>query len=56
MLPAPGFRDANVLTRTTLQPDASLPTFSVAQIVHALQRVPGVLLAEIAAGTRHARG
>jgi len=50
MLPAPDFRDANILTRTTLQVDESLSTLSVAQLVHALQRVPGVLLAEIAAG------
>jgi hypothetical protein len=51
MLPAPGFRDANLLTRTTLEVDESLSTLSVAQLVRALQRVPGVLLAEIAAGS-----
>jgi hypothetical protein len=54
MLPAPSFRDANLLTRTTLQVDESLPTLSVAQLVRALQRVPGVLLAEIAPGSARA--
>jgi hypothetical protein len=54
MPPGPGFRDANILTRTTLQVDESLPTPSIAQLVHALQRVPGVLLAEIAAGSARA--
>ncbi len=51
MLPAPDFRNANFLTRTTLQVGESLPTLAVAQLVRALQRVPGVLLAEIAPGS-----
>jgi hypothetical protein len=54
MLPTPDFRDANILTRTTLQVDGSLSTLSIAQLVHALQRVPGVLLADIAAGSARA--
>lgn len=51
MLPALDFRNANFLTRTTLQVGESLPTLAVAQLVRALQRVPGVLLAEIAPGS-----
>jgi hypothetical protein len=44
---------ADILTRTTLQMDGSLSPPSIANVVHALQRVPGVLLAEInAAGAR----
>jgi hypothetical protein len=45
--PAPG--DDDFLTRTTLQLDESLSLPSVAQLIKTLQRVPGVLLAEIAA-------
>ncbi len=37
----------DILTRTTLQIDGSLTTPSITHVVHALQRVPGVLLAEI---------
>jgi hypothetical protein len=50
---APGERATALLTRTTLQTfgDASAP--SLAAFVRALQRVPGVLLAELqAAGAR----
>lgn len=54
MLPTPDFRDANMLTRTTLQVDESLSTLSIAKLVHALQHVPGVLLAELAAGSARA--
>jgi hypothetical protein len=58
MMPAaPGARDADLLTRTTLQMDEGLSTPSIAQIaqvIHALQRVPGVLLAEITTGTARA--
>jgi hypothetical protein len=55
MMPAePGARDTALLTRTTLQMDEGLSTPSIAQVIHALQRVPGVLLAEITAGTARA--
>jgi hypothetical protein len=37
----------DLLTRTTLQIDASLPAPTIAQAIRALQRVPGVLLAEL---------
>jgi hypothetical protein len=37
----------DLLTRTTLQIDASLPAPAIAQAIRALQRVPGVLLAEL---------
>ncbi|MFY9779760.1 MAG: hypothetical protein WAJ85_04530 [Candidatus Baltobacteraceae bacterium] len=50
----PGARDAALLTRTTLQMGEGLSTPSIAQVVHALQRVPGVLLAEITSGTARA--
>jgi hypothetical protein len=39
--------DEVLLTRTTLQIEGSLPTASVARMIQALQRVPGVLLAEM---------
>ncbi len=39
--------NADLLTRTTLQVDGSLVGGSVAQMIRALQRVPGVLLAEV---------
>jgi hypothetical protein len=35
------------LTRTTLQIDGTMSPPSVAQVLEALQRVPGVLLAEV---------
>jgi hypothetical protein len=55
MMPAEsGARDAALLTRTTLQMDECLSTPSIAQVIHALQRVPGVLLAEITTGTARA--
>jgi cation transport ATPase len=41
-----GFGSADILTRTTLQIDGSPSSASIAQVVAALQRVPGVLLAE----------
>ncbi len=37
----------DLLTRTTLQIDANLPAASLAGLIAALQRVPGVLLAEV---------
>jgi hypothetical protein len=41
------------LTRTTLQIDTGMAELPIAQLVHGLQRVPGVLFAEInAAGSR----
>jgi hypothetical protein len=49
---APG--DVDFLTRTTLQMDPGLPLPSIAQLIKTLQRVPGVLLAEIAAGSDRA--
>jgi hypothetical protein len=54
MLAAPGAGDADILTRTTLQMDEGLSMASIAQLIKALQRVPGVLLAEIAAGSARA--
>ncbi|MGD0471889.1 MAG: hypothetical protein ABSB70_01575 [Candidatus Velthaea sp.] len=50
--PAPGRDD--FLTRTTLQLDEGLSLPSVAGLIKTLQRVPGVLLAEIAAGSARA--
>jgi hypothetical protein len=40
---------ADFLTRTTLQIDAATAEPSIAQLVQALQRVPGVLFAEMSA-------
>jgi len=55
MMPAePSVRDAVFLTRTTLQMDEGSSTASVAEAILALQRVPGVLLAEITSGTTRA--
>jgi Cu+-exporting ATPase len=42
------------LTRTTLQIDAALAGPGIAQVIRALQRVPGVLLAEVNAATSRA--
>jgi hypothetical protein len=43
----------DLLTRTTLQIDGSMSTTSIAHMIQALQRVPGVLLAEVdAVGNR----
>jgi hypothetical protein len=39
--------DADLLTRTTLQVDATVAGDTLAQMIRALQRVPGVLLAEV---------
>ncbi len=39
----------DLLTRTTLELDGILSASSIAQAIHALQRVPGVLLAELGA-------
>jgi copper chaperone CopZ len=51
--PAPGGGAADQLTRTTLRLDANLSLPSLASVTRALQRVPGVLLAEVnAAGSR----
>jgi copper chaperone CopZ len=50
---APGAGAADLLTRTTLQLEANVSLPSLARVTHALQRVPGVLLAEVnAAGSR----
>jgi cation transport ATPase len=49
-----GFGTADLLTRTTLQIDGSPSGASIAKVVSALQRVPGVLLAEANAGTARA--
>jgi len=38
---------ADLLTRTTLQVDESIAGDSLARLIRALQRVPGVLLAEV---------
>ncbi|MFY9779641.1 MAG: hypothetical protein WAJ85_03900 [Candidatus Baltobacteraceae bacterium] len=55
MMPAePGARSADFLTRTTLQIEEGLSMPSIAQVIRVLQRVPGVLLAEIPAGTARA--
>jgi hypothetical protein len=45
---------ADLLTRTTLQMDENLSPRTIGQIISALQRVPGVLLAEIGPGTARA--
>ncbi len=47
MTNAPPSGSVDHLTRTTLQIDGSLTTPSIAHVLHALHRVPGVLLAEI---------
>jgi cation transport ATPase len=44
---APHSGSANILTRTTLQIDGSPSAPSIANVVHALHRVQGVLFAEI---------
>jgi len=50
---APGAGAADLLTRTTLQLEANVSLPSLAGVTRALQRVPGVLLAEVnAAGSR----
>lgn len=50
---APGDRAAALLTRTTLQTFGDASAASLAVLVRALQRVPGVLIAELqAAGAR----
>jgi cation transport ATPase len=49
-----GFGSADILTRTTLQIDGSPSSASIAKVVAALQRVPGVLLAEANAVTARA--
>ena len=50
---APRTNAADLLTRTTLQFAGSLSTASIALVIRALQRVPGVLLADMnAAGAR----
>jgi hypothetical protein len=54
MLAMPDFRDADILTRTTLEIDEALSAHSVADLIRALQHVPGVLLADIAAGSARA--
>ncbi len=46
--------DAGLLTRTTLQVDGTLAGGSLAQMTRALQRVPGVLLAEVNAANGRA--
>jgi copper chaperone CopZ len=46
--------DADLLTRTTLQVDGSTAGGSIAQMIRALQRVPGVLLAEVNAANARA--
>jgi len=51
---APGGGNADMLTRTTLRIDEGLSLPSVAELIKALQHVPGVLLAEIAAGSASA--
>ncbi len=51
MRAGPGSGDVDILTRTTLQMDDGLSPPSIAQLIKALQRVPGVLLAESAAGS-----
>jgi copper chaperone CopZ len=51
---APGAGAADLLTRTTLQLDANLPIPSIAGVTRALQRVPGVLLAEVNAASSRA--
>ncbi len=46
--------DADLLTRTTLQFDGSVAGDALAQMSRALQRVPGVLLAEVNAANDRA--
>jgi hypothetical protein len=46
-----GAGGVDLLTRTTLQLSEGLSIPSIAHLIKALQRVPGVLLAEIAAGS-----
>ena len=54
MLAGPGPGSDDFLTRTTLQLDEGLSLPSVAGLIKTLQRVPGVLLAEMAAGSARA--
>jgi hypothetical protein len=49
--PARGAGNVDLLTHTTLHMDEGLSMPTIAQLIKALQRVPGVLLAEIAAGS-----
>jgi len=50
---APGAGTSDLLTRTTLQLEANVSLPSIARVTRALQRVPGVLLAEVnATGSR----
>ena len=50
LTPDPG---VDLLTRTTIQVNGSMTAQTTIQVVQALKRVPGVLLAEVdAAGTR----
>jgi copper chaperone CopZ len=51
---APGAGTADLLTRTTLQLDANMSIPSMAGVTRALQRVPGVLLAEVNAASSRA--
>jgi cation transport ATPase len=46
--------NSDLLTRTTLQIDTGVSTTAIARVVAALQRVPGVLLAEVNAATARA--
>jgi len=51
-MPAPTRAAApHVLMRTTLQMDENLSPSAIGQMIAALQRVPGVLLAEVGPGT-----
>ncbi len=45
--------DADLLTRTTLAFDERMAAATLGQMVRALQRVPGVLLAELTASDAH---
>jgi copper chaperone CopZ len=46
--------DTDLLARTTLQVDGSLAEGSIAQMIRALRRVPGVLLADVNAANGRA--
>jgi hypothetical protein len=48
-----GVIDADLLTRTTLAFDERMAAATLGQMVRALQRVPGVLLAELTASDAH---
>ncbi len=53
-LTSPGAGGSDLLTRTTLQLEANVSLPSIVRVTSALQRVPGVLLAEVNAAGSYA--